>query len=355
MGFAQACSFAGRRLAPVGLLAVMPFCVAGIARAHGFCVSSAAELQAALAGASDAGMYYAEDNDINVVAGAYETGAATANGPFFYHSTGEHHLYLSGGFDAGCHTRSLDASLTVLDGKHDTPVLMLRGTSANIAVSWLTLRNGESDEPGAGLQINYLVPVGGRVSVGGVIVRDNHSSVDAGGIYVAGGESLYFSASLVVGNRSDGQYGAGFLAGFGDYNEIFHNTVTRNTSAAPSEPIGGLYCGGTAPCTISNNIVWNNTGAGLYLGAAGAALGDNDYGTLAGTAPASAVHNLSVKPQFADPDHGDFHLAGNSPLLGFGTPLGTVIDVEGHRYPTTGGSDLGAYAETIFIDGYDSP
>ena len=37
-------------------------------------------------------------------------------------------------------------------------------------------------------------------------------------------------------------------------------------------------------CHIYNNIFWNNTNIGLYLGV-GSYLEYNDYGTLGGTAP----------------------------------------------------------------------
>lgn len=355
MTFACAFPFTARRIARFGPLAILLCGVAGAAQAHIFCVSTAAELQAALTAASDGGAYNAEDNDIDVVAGSYPTGAATANGAFFFHSTGAHHLYLFGGYATGCHDRSNDASSTVLDGRHATPVVALRGTNADIVVSHLTVRNGESDQPGAGLQVNYLVAPHALVDITDVIVRDNHSSSAAGGIYAAAGGSLYLFTNLIVGNSADGQYGAGFITGDGGVNEWFNNTVTRNTSAATSNPVGGLYCGGTTDCDIWNSIFWNNNGAGLFLGGSGALLHRNDYGTLAGHVPADAANNLSVAPQFVAPNKGDFHLAGNSPLLGFGTPLGALIDVEGHRYPTTGRSDLGAYAETIFMDGYDGP
>jgi len=48
----------------------------------------------------------------------------------------------------------------------------------------------------------------------------------------------------------------------------------------------------------------------------------------------------------------NFRLAGNSPLLGYGTPNGTTYDLDG-IYFGRGKVDLGPYAETISIDGFD--
>ena len=93
--------------------------------------------------------------------------------------------------------------------------------------------------------------------------------------------------------------------------------------------------------------------AAIFLGNSGAILSHNDYGTRGGATPASEISNLSVNPKFVDAAGGDFHLAGDSPLLGYGLPQGTITDLDGNPYPVSGKIDLGAYAETIFIDGFD--
>ena len=187
------------------------------------------------------------------------------------------------------------------------------------------------------------------------IIRNNHSTAaNAGGLYASGaGNGLNVSNNLIVGNSTNGQDGAGYVTGYGQYNELYNNTVTQNVSMAFTNPDGGLYCGGTTPCQIYNNIFWNNTTYGIFLGNSGAILSHNDYGTRGGATPAQDVANLSVNPRFIDAAGGDFHLAGNSPLLGYGLPFGTITDLDGNAYPLKGKIDLGAYAETIFIDGFD--
>ena len=48
-----------------------------------------------------------------------------------------------------------------------------------------------------------------------------------------------------------------------------------------------------------------------------------------------------------------FHLAGDSPLLGASPIITHTIDLDGNPATTAGKIDMGAYEETIFIDGFD--
>ncbi|MGA8277784.1 MAG: hypothetical protein WB784_06280 [Rhodanobacteraceae bacterium] len=330
--------------------------VAGPAQAHMFCVSTATQLQAALDDASDGGMYNGEDNYVEVVQGTYRTGAATGNAPFFFYSSAStHFLFISGGYSENCSSQLHRAALTVLDGRGVTGVLELRNVDGDIDVEDVTLENGESDEPGAGLQVNYLITVNASVQINRTIILDNHSTASGGGLYAsAAGDYLFLQANLIAGNSADLSYGAGYVTGYGQFNSLYNNTVTGNTTTYADDPTGGLYCGGTTSCQIFNSIFWNNTHFGLYLGDAGAVLSHNDYGTLGGAAPAIDDLNLSVAPQFVDAANGDFHLAGDSPLLGYGLPLGSILDLDGNQFPFGGGLDLGAYSQTVFSDGFDN-
>jgi len=66
-----------------------------------------------------------------------------------------------------------------------------------------------------------------------------------------------------------------------------------------------------------------------------------------------STNNLSVNPQFVDPDNGDFHLSAGSPLIGISTLL-EGVDLEGNPHPTSGKQDLGAYTTTVFVNGFES-
>ena len=328
------------------LLALAALGIAPIAQAHYYCVATAAALQNALTQSSNGGVYNDEDNLIEVVQGTYQTGSASGNEAFHFYSTNTHSLIIAGGYSTGCASQLHVTSATVLDGRHVTGVLVLSNANGTIAVQGLTLQNGESGIPGGGLSVNYLASVNAPVHVMNNIIRNNHSSVDAGGIYVSGaGSETWLFNNLIANNDADAQYGAGYVTGYGQYNEVFANTVTANTSASHgSDPaVGGLFCGGSRRCQITNNIFWNNTNYGIYLGNGGAILEYNDYGTRGGSAPASSLGDVSVAPQFANPGNGNYRLGSGSPLRSHSPQHVSQYDLDGHAYPDQGNVDLGAY------------
>jgi len=314
------------------------------AQAATYCVASSAALQQALNQSADGGIHHNEDNVIEIVQGAYNT---PSSGTFHYYSTGTHVLIVSGGYTAGCALQLHVTSQTVLDGHHATGVLSLSSANGSIAVDTLTLQNGESGSVGAGLQINYLASVNASVHVMNTIIRNNHSSVDAGGLYLSGaGDETWLINVLLADNSSDIQYGAGYVTGYGQFNEIMATTVSGNTAAnqgGSGAAVGGLFCGGSRRCQVYNSIFWNNTTFGLYLDNSGAIVGDSDYGTLGGHAPATLFDNASVAPQFVNRDNGNYHLSSDSPLRNFSSFHVSDYDLDGHAYPATGNVDIGAY------------
>ncbi len=342
-------------------LAISLLALSGVAQAHYFCVSTAQEFQDALTESSEGGMYNAEDNDIFMVHGTYHTGGAvTGIDPFFFHSqTSTHYLGIYGGYAAGCAVPAPTTQRTILDGNDSTGVLTVRNSSGQVAIAGLTLQNGRSSSPGAGLQVNFPNGSSGTAIIDNNIIRNNHGFGDGGGLYVKGGGSgLSVFANLIEGNSTGGDYGAGYVYSEGSVQScrFMNNTVRGNSSEAANNPVGGLFWGGESLCRIYNNIFWSNGGIGLYLGGANADVEYNDYGTLGGAYPPSLdIGNISVNPSFVDAAGGDFHLAGDSPLIAISPILTIGSDLDGHPFVATNGrnGDLGAYAETIFIDGLD--
>ena len=321
--------------------------------AHEYCVANADDLRAALADSSDGGMYAGENNNIGLRPGTY----TTSGGPFHY-TNATRGLSIIGGYDAGCVNRLNDPTLSVLDGGHATAVLELHSQGGALEVDWVTIQNGETTGAGAGL---YLEGTGGQVtSVSDVIIRNNHAADIAGGIYAtvgnnASSDDLFVESSLIVGNSADNGSSAGVLIVHGAGATIAGNTVSLNTTTL-ANGIGGLTFSGNATCNcaVVNNIFWDNANIGLWLGNSNVALGYNDIGTLAGSTPEEDVGNVSVAPHFVDRDNGNFHLAGNSTLLGLTpNPIGN-LDLDGHPRPRFGHADPGAYEETIFADGFEA-
>jgi len=324
------------------------------AGAHEFCVTTAAQLQQALADSGDGGPYVAEVNQIDVVQGTYETGSATGNGPFTFVSSGLSYLTLLGGYTPGCGARDAKASLTILDGKHATQVLSIRSKTGGFTVSGFTIQNGETDAVGAGLSMDRLVGDAGIIWVTGNIIRNNHTTNVAGGVFLhtgAGtGNGLLLQANLIAGNSADGGSGAGRMLNDGDYLHVFNNTITDNSTIL-AEGTGGLYCDNTdGEGFILNNILWSNTNSGIYLTSNSYFFEYNDVGTRGGVTPVDLVGNVSVSPSFINAGNGNYRLAGDSPLLGFSPTLPQGSDADGHSNPTSGRMDLGAFETTIFID-----
>jgi hypothetical protein len=323
--------------------------------AHDFCVSTATQLQDALDAVSDGGAYVDEQSLIMIVKGTYLTGNATSNGPFFSNaSTTTTLLTIYGGYSAGCSGDRHPASSTILDGHNATGVMVLRRPNGKIAITHLTFQNGNGSL-GAGLQVNHLATVNAPVDIDNVIIRNNHASADAGGLYASGAStpqynSIYVENVLIVDNSTDADYGGAYLTGFGSSVHVGHSTISRNTS--PAGTTGGLYCGGNNTCGVYDTIAWNNTHIGLYMDTANALVCD-DYGASGGTPPEYAANNVSVSPQFVDAAGGDYHLTAASPLFGLcpGEPF--QYDLDDRAYPASGGTDVGAYEDTIFTDGVD--
>lgn len=333
-------------------LAVYALIATANVAAHEFCVANATDLAAALADSSDGGMYAGENNDIDLRPGTY----TTSGGPFHY-TNATRGLSIIGGYDAGCVNRLDDPTLSVLDGGHATRVLELHSQGGALEVDWVTIQNGETTGAGAGL---YLEGTGGQVtSVGNVIIQNNHATDTAGGIYAtvgnnASSDELFVESSLIVGNSADNGSSAGVLIVHGSGATIAGNTVSLNTTTL-ANGIGGLSFSGNATCNcaVVNNIMWDNTNIGLWLGNSNVALEYNDIGTLDGSTPNDDVGNVSVAPHFVDRDNGDFHLTGDSTLLGLAQNTIGNLDLDGHSRPHFGHADLGAYEETIFVDGFD--
>jgi hypothetical protein len=334
----------------------------GRLQAHSFdCITTAQDFQTALDQSGDGGPYSGQDNYIQLAAATYTTGAATGGGPFHYTSTAATGLLgIIGGSTASCQTYTDDPTLVMLDGNHATQVLNIH-TNNYVFLRLLTMQNGASTTAGGGLAVN-LGNAGGEVQVSDNIIRNNHTTLNGGGLaaytsyaYFSLPE-LYVYANIIYGNSADGNYGAAFLQGDNTIADILNNTVYGNTTTAVGGA-GGLAWGGiNGSSRIYNNIFWNNTNFDLYLLGNGALVDYNDYSTIGGNSsdPSSTGNVPMTAPDFVDASHGNFRLAATSPLLGIGLAYcGAGDDIEGKPFPATGKADLGAYSDTIFIDSVD--
>ena len=326
----------------------------GRAGATDFCVTTSTELRAALAASSDGGANQNELNGIKVATGTYLT--SDVHDRFFYNNTSAtSRLQIWGDFNSDCSQLGEESAPTILDGGGSTQVLVVRSAHGEVDLLNLTLQNGNTTQAGGGLAVNDTGSTSGNVLLRKLIIRNNHTSAQEGGFraFAYGGDLIYFDNNLVVGNSADQGLAAGELSGGG---KIYarYNTMSMNTS--PGSNIGGLLCSGSPSCEIANTVFWQNANADLYL-TSDASLYFNDIGVLAGTAPSTNVGALDTDPKFVDAAGGNFHLGDGSPLIGASTYFDSQVDddIEGHSLPLTGRTDIGAYMETIFHDGFETP
>ena len=321
-----------------------------------YCVSSSTELQNALDKASDGGIHNGQDNRIHIVQGTYGTAANSPAGPFGYdNSSASGDLIIEGGYDAGCNTRSTNPLLTQLDGNYVSKVMDLRSARAEIDISGVTIQHGNAISDGGGLTVNPAATNQSGVVIFGSVIRNNHTSKFAGGLFAGvGGGTNFISVrnTLFVDNSADQGIGGAELVGDGAGVLFYNNTVYQNTTAsnAPAA-IGGVECT-SAECQITNNIIWGNTNIGLQVFSSAATLDYNDIGNYQGTFQEN-LGNQSVAPKFVDAANDDFHLAANSTLLAVSSILFGGVDIEGNAYPATGVQDMGAFEETIFAGDFE--
>jgi hypothetical protein len=321
------------------------------------CVSNAVQLQNALDDVSDGGMYAGTSATIMVVKGNYlTTASSTPNQPFHYSATANQSLYIVGGYRGTCPspTPTRNPTLSVLDGNASSAVLEIHSAIGMVNIQFLTIQNGKTGGNPAGLSINAHIGDNSGAQVSNNIIQDNISGGLFGGLFVASGGAtvLTVSNNLIVNNHADNGYGGGAVVGNGGSMGLYGNTIYGNTVTAAGT-VGGLSVSSTSNGSVINNIAWNNSNAGLNLATGSMHLAYNDIGTRTGVTPTSNIGEVSVAPKFVSAATGDFHLGQNSPLLAMSALPEGNYDLDGYVFAAGGKVDIGAYEETIFIDGLD--
>lgn len=349
--------------------------------ASSFCVSSAAELTAALTAAQQD---KSASHEIRVHTGHYATPAGGWHVDVEYRG-----LAIAGGYDDGCVTPSFDASLTVLDGHQADAVLNIATTFPNaafvpgtIAISGLTFENGLGTNVG-GLKISDSGPIyPGTILVERNIFRDNVATVyqqdnSAGGLLAAtdgpdfsGNIFLVVRGNLFAGNRAPD--GAAATLFSNNAIAVSNNTFVDNQSSDATLAVRSAVAWFTfSGVRFTDNIFWNNNPDGLAgtydlradsatsAAAPHIALIDNDLQTVFAM-PATDQGNKDVDPLFVDAAHGNLRLTAVSPLVdaGVDAPAGgiTANDLDGAQRMQGAHIDLGAYErdlDAIFADGFD--
>lgn len=349
----------------MAMLAIL-VALGGNAVAATFCVNSGAELRSALASAQNNG----ESDEILVASGIHEVDSGST--AFAYSTSQDFAVSIIGGYNATCTIRTDIASFTILDGEDQRQVLALTGSANSdgyIGVFNVLIRNGYSDQFGAGLEAGGPTGFSGTVNVNNVIFLENISTTAVGGLSISNPAGrISVLGNLFINNGCSWDYCAFDLLSNAPATALHpipvlfgNNTVVEsvciNGAPASCDVSGGRFYG-DANAAFFNNVFVFNEDADLRLQGSNVDLDHNNLLTWIGT-PASQSGNLAyTDPLFGGP--GNYRLSSASPLRNAGVigayPFG-ALDLDGNQRIYGPEVDIGAYENTvaIFGNGFETP
>lgn len=172
--------------------------------------------------------------------------------------------------------------------------------------------NSSADE-GGGI---FLIGTGSP-TFEGCVIADN-TALDGGGICTFQGQPV-FTNCRITGNTASYYGGAATM-----YGGRFVNCTMAGNSAAYEG--SGVYAYSGVPTTITNSIVWGNSGADQLSGQP-----VTSYSIVQGGSP--GIGNRVANPLFVNPLAGDYRIADGSPAIdagsNFAVPAGILVDLGG--------------------------
>ena len=263
---------------------VLMACLAATgANAANFCVSTPAELSAALSTAASNG----QDDVIQVVQGTYL-------GVFAYTAAAmeTYGLTIAGGYVTGCVSQTVNPLNTVLDAQAAGVALALDGgvSLPNLTVDGLSLRNGSKGLAVTNATTVTLTNLAGSNNTGAAVEVTNSANLTlTGSVLNANAYGLYVTSvsglvtlrnNIFSDNTTAGNGGGCYLSMTGGTALLTGNTIIRNAAAAG----GGVYVTGPVSVTLDSNLISANTAS------------NNSAGVFAdGTTTLSATNNVIAR------------------------------------------------------------
>lgn len=327
-------------IAPFGLLTGMVLS-APLAAAQ-FCVDSANSLQAAII----TGQFLNEFVEIRVVQGNYSLPGGL--GGQYADVRYTNNLTISGGWTAGCNTRSMNPALTTINGQNHANSGWEINSSASITIEGLRLfqmqrlrlgnRFVPACQPGASINVRRtMIQNAGDTQLGALNIWGNchQTRVENNLITGAAGNGIYY---YCTGDSSPPVY------------RFVNNTVRNvgNWAFIAIPPVGGS-CGG--PLNFSNAL-YNNIFSFTRIVDHSPVVQSNIYSSLildaGGTIAPGSGNNLIVDPQL---DANYRPITPGSPAINSGTanvPGGLPgTDIEGTNRAIGTAPDRGAYESNV--------
>jgi hypothetical protein len=267
------------------------------------------------------------------------------------------------------------ANTTIIDGRGTATVVNISSKSASVVLSDLTIRNGFSEDSGAGIRNLGILTIN-ACTISNNKARGSPSGGHGGGVTNAG--TLTVNNSTFSGNSISGVFGAGFGGGLFNYtaatinNSTFSGnsayatgggirnqgnlTINNSTISSNKEHYGGGVESAAGTVIFQNSIVANNS-----VGNCGGTIGSNGYNL---SSDDTCNFNNAGDSNNADPKLGVLQYNGGptqtqalrsgSPAIDAGNPNGCrdgrsnllKTDQRGMPRPDkedTGGCDIGAY------------
>lgn len=365
------------RACAVALALFATLSISPAAQAATFCVGTPAELAQALTSAAGT----AADDEIRIRTGTY-----SAPQTLVYNATTAGWLYLSGGWQAGCTTQSLNAHDTVLDGGGQRQIMVIQylpGAAPpavpRFLVSNLSFRNGMGATNVRGGGLNFFTNSQTHVElfIDNVVFADNTASwggalaasVSTGVIRVV--NSLFMNNAAPTtsfGHAALGATSTPSLVGILVMNSTFVNgTCLGNTGGARGCGIG-INVGAGARADVLNSVFHNNaitdiTPAGL-AGELGSGTVNFSYSLVPEyhtTIMPNISNPITAAPGFVDPANNDFRLRDDSALIDRGlatVPLYSPLtyDLDGNLRTFGSAMDVGAFEkrlDAVFRNGFE--
>ena len=265
-------------------------------------------------------------------------------------------LQLLGGYTAGCASRSVRATNTVLDGQqatHDSSFQL--NAAASILVEGITFRSFARNVVFYSGSSDASTSVVVRQVIGTDLFGAASAQQTYGGFTVGGKSTIRVESSLFYNNHGGDTASSLEVSGFDD-NVIA--TVTNVTSADNDSRGLQVRC---FDCTglmqVYNTILYNNVSGDLDTRATEpgslVAISYSDFSAAKSVGTYASISNINVDPKFENPQNGDFTLLGNSPAINAGAPEYLVYGGYGSRDLDAGarvvGSriDMGAYESAV--------
>lgn len=353
---------------PIGCIAAFALSLtSNSAIAAEFCVTTSTELQQAFMMAASNG----QADTIKIETGTYTGGGGAV--AFAYSTSQNSSLNVSGGWVSNppqlCVRQIPSPGATVLSGSNAREVLKLNGSpgsSGVLSISNLTVRDGLSSQPGAGLNIGGGGGFVGNIVMTRVIVERNAGEIGGGLAFYTEGIVNIRNNMFLLNRCSTSNCAISGTANASDPTtaRVFfgNNTIVGSqcTSGSSCTATGARF-GGSARAVFYNNVFAANSNGDIDLFSFSGGSVDlyyNNVVSITGTAPATTVGNIAyANPQFLDLLNDDLRPTLTSPLRNAGTDQFVLqsTDLAGEPRINEGRVDIGAYenSDRIFADAFE--